>query len=47
MFGANDENEEMMSLEELKAIQRTFWYNMLKTAVVIGLLVGFYLALKR
>ena len=42
----NDENEELMSLEELKAIQRTFWHNVLKTLVIIGLTVGFYVALK-
>mgnify|MGYP001589934132 FL=1 len=42
----NDENEEMMSLEELKVIQRNFWYHVLKTVVVLALVLGYYLVLR-
>jgi hypothetical protein len=42
----NSEDEELMPLEELKAIQRNFWHNVLKTTVVLGLMVGFYLVSK-
>ena len=42
----NSEDEELMPLEELKAIQRNFWHNVLKTMVVLGLMVGFYLVSK-
>ena len=47
MFGANDENEEMMSLEELRSIRRSFWSTMAQVAVVIGLIMVVIVALHR
>jgi hypothetical protein len=46
MFGANDENEDMMTKEELQSIQRNFWHNLLKTLAVSLLALGYYLYLK-
>lgn len=42
----NDENEEMMTTEELKLIQRTFWHRMLKTLVLSLVGLGYYLYFK-
>lgn len=46
MFGANDENEEMMTLEELRSIRRSFWSYMAQAAVVIGLIAVLIVTLK-
>lgn len=46
MFGANDENEDMMSREELKALNRLFYQRMLKTLVLSLLGLGYYLYFK-
>lgn len=42
----NSEDEELMSLEELRAIRMTFWYTTLRVTVVCALVLGYYLVSK-
>jgi hypothetical protein len=46
MFGANDEHEEMMSREELKALNRLMYQKMLKVLAIGLLVLGYYLYFK-